>query len=460
MTRVVVVGAGITGLATAYFLRRTGAEVVVVEAGDRAGGKIRTVTFDGVEVDVGADAYLARRPAVDALARQLGLGPRLVAPATGQVWLWIDGVLRPLPAGTVFGVPSELRALAASRVLSPAGYLRVLADAGRPSALGPSALDPSALPDTDVASAVGARVGDEVVERLVEPLLGGVYAGRPDRLSVAATIPPVAAARARGGSLVRALRAARAEAPEPTGPVFRTVAGGLGRLVDALEAAVGRVRYGVAAERIDRDAGGWVVTTSAGEHPADQVVVTTPAPVAARLMAPTSADVTARLGAWSYASVAVITLALPASVGQQLPAGSGMLVPRGEGRLMKAATWSSAKWPHLAGHGRFLVRCSVGRSDDARALALDDDALADRVEAELAAAVGAPTRAVARRVTRWHDALPQYEVGHLEAVTALRALLAEQAPGVHLAGAAYDGVGLAPCVEQARTVADAVMRGA
>lgn len=458
---IVIVGAGITGLATAFFLRHgldagdpaPATDVVVLDAAERPGGKIRTVAFDGARVDVGADAYLARRPAADALARRLGLGAELVAPATGQVWLASGGTLRPLPPATVLGVPTDVRALACTRVLTPLEVARVAAERWRRM--------PPLAQDLDVASAVGGRLGPAVVDRLVEPLLGGVYAGRTDRLSVQATMPPVAAALARGGSLVRALQRRRAASPVGGGPVFRTVAGGLGRLIDALVGALppGSLRLGSNVTAVHADGEGWTLTTSDGEIHAEQVVVTVPAASAARVLAaaPAAAAELARL---RTASVAVVSLALPAAAGRRLPAGSGLLVPRSEGRLLKAVTFSSAKWPQHAGRQRFLLRASVGRIDDRRALDLDDDALADRVGDELSATVGMPLSPAFRRVTRWEAALPQYDVGHLAWVARVRSLAAAAGDGLHLAGGSYDGVGVAPCVQQARATARVVLRRA
>lgn len=457
MTRVVVVGGGVTGLATAWLARhgpRPGdgpadVDVTLVEAADRVGGKILTVPFDGLPLDVGADAFLARRPEAARLARRLGLGDDLVAPRSGQVWLWVDGRLRPLPTGTVFGVPTDARALVRSGAVGARTIARTVAEPFLRVAEPPPG-------DRSVADAVVPRLGREVVDRLVEPLLGGVYAGSVDHLSVEATTPMIAEAARHPSGLLAGLRAyRRRSAAASDEPVFLTVDGGLGRMVDALVDGLpaGSVRTGVAATGlVAGTAGGWEVTTTAGALAADHVVVATPAYVAADLLAGVAPAAFDPLGAVRYASVAVVTLAYDRDAAVDVPDGSGMLVPRTEGRLVKAATWSSGKWPHLAGHDRFLVRCSVGRIDDDRALALDDGSLASAVDAEAREAMGITATAVERRVTRWERALPQYEVGHTERVRAIRGALPT---GVHVAGGAYDGIGIAPCVAQAETVADA-----
>lgn len=452
MTRIVVIGGGLTGLTAAARLARgpaldhaTGVDVRVLEATARVGGKIHTIDAGGDRLDVGADAFLVRRPEADRLAHRLGLGAELVEPVTGRVWAWTGERLRAWPSGTVLGVPTDIEAVERAGVLSRRGLERLRDEpsgAWRPL--------PAAV-DLDVGSAVGERMGSEVVDRLVEPMLGGVYAGRPDRLSVRATLPAVAAVLERGGSLVDGLAARRVAA---AGPVFRTVAGGLGRMVDALVDRLppGALVRGVAATTIGRSAGRWEVATTAGSEVADGVVIAVPAGRAAPLVADLAPDVAARLRGVRTASVAVVTLWYPAAAGV-LPDGSGMLVPRTTGRLVKAATWSSGKWPHLVRDGA-LVRCSVGRVDDDRHRHLDDDGLVTAVDAELREATGltaGPERAV---VTRWDGALPQYEVGHLDRVRSIRAGLAAVAPGVEVAGASYDGVGIAPCVASAEEAAD------
>lgn len=454
--RVVVVGGGITGLATAWYLRHgrgpdggTAPDVTLVEASDRLGGKIAGARLAGVDLDVGADAFLARRPEGERLARRLGLGDDLVAPATGQVWLWVRGALRPLPTGTVLGVPGDLRSLARSGILSPAGLLR--------ATLEPILPRRRPVADRSVADLVDGRFGSEVTDVLVEPLLGGVYAGRADRLSLAAAAPAISTADG-GRSLLAGMRAHRRRAGSDGGPVFLTVAGGLSRVVDALVAGLDDVRTGARVAALAPRAGGGaeVVLADGTVLEADHVVLTVPAFAAAPLVAPLAPEAGRLLGGIPYASVAVVAAAYPAAVGDRYPHGSGMLVPPREGRLVKAATWSSRKWPHLAGGDAFLLRASVGRIDDERWRSMDDDELSGRVADELAAATGIATAPLATRVTRWERSLPQYEVGHLRRVRDVRDAIRVTVPWLHVAGAAYDGVGLAPCVAQAETVAGAL----
>lgn len=452
---VVVVGGGVSGLAAALALRRDGPpelRITVLEASAALGGKLRTSDFVGVPVDEGAESFLARRPEAVELARALGMGDELVAPATSAASVWTRGRLRPLPAGTLLGVPTGVASVSRSRVLSAGGSARLLLDLALPGRPAPG--------DVTVGGYVGRRVGREVVDRLVDPLLGGVYAGRADLLSLAATIPALAPVAARGGSLLRGARAAR---PAPLGgPVFQTLPGGLGRLVDAVATASGAdLRLGATVRRLDREPGcRWVVTlgpTAAPERlAADAVILAVPAPPAARLVADVAPAAATDLAAIDYASVAIVTLAY---AGPAALPGSGFLVPAVDGRLTKAVTFATAKWAHLAAAspGLVILRCSVGRYGDPADLQRDDRDLVAGVAAELAQAVGLTARPVESRATRWGGALPQYAVGHLARVARIRSALAA-APGLAVCGAAYDGVGVPACIASGSRAAAEILQ--
>ena len=443
----VVVGGGITGLATAWMLDRAGVDVTLLEAGQRLGGKLHTGEVADQQAELGADAFLARNPAAARLARQVGLDEVVPEPATGRAWLWVDGRLRPMPTGTVLGAPTDLRALARSGVLSPAGLARVAMDAVLPRT--------HVAGDRSVADVVGERFGPDVVGTLVEPLLGGVYAGRPDQLSVEATAPAIASAAREHRSLLVGLRRHRARAATADGPVFLTLARGLDQLVDRMASDLGdRVRTGARVSAIRASGDGWRVEAGRASRDADDVVVATPAHAASPLLAPVARDVAAELAMIPYASVAVVTMAYPRTADAEMPEGSGMLVPRTEGRLVKASTWVSRKWPHRDTGDHVLVRSSVGRIDDARWRELDHDELVRRVDAETRWATGISTPCVDAVVTPWEQGLPQYVVGHRERVDRIRTGLPE---GIHVTGAAYDGIGVSPCVASAEQVVAAVL---
>ena len=433
---VVVVGAGIAGLSAAHELQRRGRRVVVLEATGQVGGKVRVSDVGGVPVDEGADSMLRRVPWGTDLATAAGLA--IISPAPGWAAIWTRGVLRPLPAGTVMGVPADLAALARSGVLSARGLNRVPLDLALP---GYPVHD-----DISVGELVGRRLGREVVDRLVDPLLGGVYAGRADQLSLQATLPQLAATVEHHRSLLLAARAARGT-PAP-GPVFAGLAGGLGTLPVALARGLD-VRLGVTVRGLTRTPVGWRVETGSRAAPghldASHVVLALPAAPAARLLvghAPV--EELARVG---YASVGIVTLVLD---GPSPGAGSGYLVPAVEGRTTKAVTFTSRKWGRP---GPAVVRASVGRYGDEADLLCTDDELVRAVLAELALAVGPLPRLMASRVTRWGGGLPQYAVGHLELVARLRAALPA---GLAVAGAAYDGVGVPACARSGLEAARAI----
>lgn len=437
--RVLVVGAGIAGLAAALELVRAGVRVTVLEAGDRVGGKVRVSEVGGLVVDEGADSMLRRVPYGIGLAAAAGL--ELVTPTAGGAFLWSRGRLRPLPAGTVMGIPADLASLARSEVLSAAGLARVPLDLLTPGS--------PVQEDISVGKLVSRRLGREVVERLVDPLLGGVYAGRADLLSLQATLPQLAIAVAGSRSLLMAARSARGT-PSP-GPVFAGLAAGLGTLPAALAQNLD-VRLKTTVRELNRTASGWRVTTGSAAAPAyldaDAVMLAVPAAPAARLL--TGHVPVEELARVDYASVGIITLVLDGpSPGQ----GSGYLVPAAEGRTTKAVTFSSRKWDRP---GPAVVRASVGRYGEAQDLQRDDAELVAVVLRELAEAVGPLPRLLDSRVTRWGGALPQYAVGHLDVVARLRAALPN---GLAVAGAAYDGVGIPAVARSGQQAAQRLLVG-
>ncbi|MEV4672435.1 MULTISPECIES: protoporphyrinogen oxidase [Actinomadura] len=460
----VVVGGGIAGLAAARMLARDGVRVTVLEGSPQIGGKLRVSEIAGVPVDEGAESMLARRPEGLDLVRGLGRAADLVNPGTASSAILSRGALRRLPSGQVMGVPSDLRALAASQVLSPAGLARVPLDLVLP--------ETPRGGDVSVAAYIGARVGREVVDRLVEPLLGGVYAGRAELLSFEATLPAVAAAARGHRSLISAVQGMRKAAPADAGPVFATLPDGLGTLphlvADDITAAGGTVRTGATVRELRRREDGWRLTIGPTRDPeyldADAVVVAVPAAPAARLLEPDVPAAARELAGIEYASMAIITLAYRPTAFPRLPKGSGYLVPAVEsdpergGRGVKAVTFSSVKWPHLRERdpGVIAVRCSVGRLGEERTLQRSDEELAATAMAELAATCGVTELPAESRVTRWGGGLPQYNVGHADRVAKVRAAVAGT-PGLAVAGAAYDGLGIPACIASARAAATRVL---
>ncbi|WP_031159539.1 protoporphyrinogen oxidase [Streptosporangium roseum] len=454
---VVVVGGGIAGLAAAWYLRQggEGVRVTVLDGARRVGGKLLATEVAGVSADAGAEAMLARRPEGKDLARMVGLGEELRHPGTTQAAILSRGALRPMPKGHVMGVPSDLTSLAKSGILSPGGLARVPLDQILPATLVGT--------DVSVAAYIRARMGSEVVQRLIEPLLGGVYAGQADRLSLDATMPRIAIAARSERSLLAATREIAAETPKDAGPVFTTLRRGMGSLPEAVAAASGaEIRTGVMVREMRRTESGWQLVAGPVPEPevieADAVIVATPGPSASRLLAGEAPLAAAELARIDYASMAIVTLAYPREAFPQPPTGSGYLVPPVDGRPIKAATFSSVKWPHLteADPNLILLRCSIGRLGEEAVLQRDDAELVALAMAEMVEVMGVRGLPRDSRVTRWGGSLPQYDVGHLDRVARIRAAVAAQ-PGLALCGAAYDGVGIPACVSTARTAAARIL---
>jgi len=471
---VVIVGAGIAGLAAAHELRRRAPDVrvTVVEGADRIGGKLRVSEVGGLAVDEGAEMFLVRVPEAVELLRRLGLADRVVNPVTTAAGVVVDGVPRPLPAGTVMGVPARPESV--RDLLGAAAAQAVADEPGRPG-------EPLAS-DVAVGEYVERRLGRVFVDRLVDPLLGGVYAGRADLLSLQATVPALYAALRADPSLVRAAGSVvgaaapgttavsggagdRGAAPADNRPVFGTLPDGLGALPAAVLAASGaELRLRLPVRDIQRTGSGFRLAAGPTPDPtyldADAVVVAAPANKAAPMLRTAAPAAAAELGGIEYASMAVVTVVYPGSTPPLLGrgpsvAGSGLLVPAVEGRTVKAITFSSAKWAHLAG-GHTVVRASVGRYGEPGPLRRDDADLVALVLADLAALTGLSAPPLATRVTRWGGGLPQYAVGHVDLVRRIRAAVAA-VPGLAVCGAAYEGVGVPACIRTAHTAVGQVL---
>jgi oxygen-dependent protoporphyrinogen oxidase len=495
LPRVAVVGGGIAGLAAAWKLLGR-ADVTVYELAARVGGKLAVTELSGVSgpvaVDAGSESVLARRPEALTLAREVGLGEDLVFPATADARVFTGGGLHRLPPGTVLGVPTRVDAPGMDGLFGPAELARIAAEPD----LGPDGLTATLAAGGDVAigELVGRRMGDAVVDRLVEPLLGGVYAGRARELSLQLTSPALAAALRTEPSLLRAAAAvaglpvaATSASPVPAGtvpvgtvpagpvpagtgtPVFAGIRGGIGRLPVAVAEALAErgvaVRDSTAVRGLRRTPDGWALTV--GPVPRerveafDAVVLAVPAPPAARLLGSVAPAASAELAGIAYASVALVHLAVPAAVGAGLAGSSGVLVPPVEGLTVKAATWSSLKWDWVreGAPDTLVLRASVGRAGDEADVARPDGELVDTVLADLSRLTGAGfdrAALVDARVTRWGGGLPQYPVEHAARVGRIRSALAGY-PTLAVCGAAYDGVGIPACIASGRAAASALV---
>ncbi|MER5879441.1 protoporphyrinogen oxidase [Streptomyces sp. NPDC001910] len=458
---VVVVGGGIAGLAAAHRLLGRGFRVTVLEASDRLGGKLLTGEIAGARVDLGAESMLARRPEALALARETGLGDLLQPPATASASLWNRGVLRPMPKGHVMGVPGTASALA--DVLSQEGLRRVERDADLPRT--------EVGDDIAVGAYVAARMGREVVDRLVEPLLGGVYAGDAYRISLRLAVPQLYAAARTHTSLTEAVREiqAKAAAAQQTGPVFMGIDGGVGRLplavAESVTARGGEILMGTPVTELrrtgpagsasdERRGSAWRIVAGGRVLHADAVVLAVPAPAAAALLRAEAPAAATELAAVEYASMALVTLAYR-SADATLPEGSGFLVPPVDGHTIKASTFASRKWGWIAERNPDLtvLRTSVGRYGETEVLGRPDDDLVRVSRHDLREATGLDAEPVETRVTRWDDGLPQYPVGHHARVARVREHVG-RLPGLAVCGAAYDGVGIPACIASAYAAVD------
>jgi oxygen-dependent protoporphyrinogen oxidase len=486
---IVVVGGGITGLAAAYYLRKHAesaglpVRLAIVEASERLGGKIETLRKDGFVIEKGPDSFLARKKAILDLAADLGIEDELVPinPSGKKSYIVFRGKLHPMPDGLMLGIPTEIAPMLRTGLLSPAGKLRAGLDFVLPARKGDG--------DESIGEFLERRLGREIVERIAEPLLAGIYAGELDKLSLKATFPQFREAELAYGSLILGMRRAMrrrparaagaaassgeaAPSPSPADAILARFKGapflnfrrGLATIVEALERELagaewrrGRKAVGLRKGAAGESGGRYTVVLDGGvELAADAVVVTAPAYEAEPLLKD-HVDCS-MLRSVRYASVANVVLAFDkASFGLEFN-GSGFLVPRTEGRQITACTWTSTKWLHTSPPDKVLLRCYVGRSGDEDAVSLPDDQLIRLVRRDLEELIGVTAAPVMTEITRLYRSMPQYPVGHVEAMRDFRRKLAGALPGVWAAGAAFDGIGLPDCIRQAKETAEAAIR--
>ena len=465
--RVVVVGGGISGLTAAWELsggaqpRSDAPAIVVLESSPRLGGALRSDEFGGRVVDMGPDGFLGRRPEAVDLCHEVGLADALMPIAGRGASVWARGRLRPLPDGLALGIPTRFWPTVRSGVLGVRGRADLARDAvlPRPDVRGP-------IGDRSVGPLVARKLGQRVVDTLVDPLIGGIHAGSVDDMSAAAVFPPLLAAAQRRGGLMRALRA-EVPAADPDGPpLFWALDGGMASLVRTLAACLTErgvdIRLSAPADRLERARDGWVVWSGGQALAADAAVLATPAPATATLLQPHDDEAAGLLRAIEYASVVLVTFRADAGDVPSAMHGTGFLVPRRsphKGRdawVVTACTFLDRKWPHLVRDGEVLLRASLGRMDDRRPEAWSDEEAVDRAWDELGELLGVTGRPREAVVVRCPHALPQYRVHHLLRTAGTEAAVARLG-GVAVAGAAYHGVGIPACIASGRAAAHALL---
>ena len=481
---IAIVGGGVAGLVAAYEItKNSDMEAVLYEASGRVGGKLLTTPFAGRMVDEGADAFITRVPHAIELCEELGLGDELVAPNASGAFIWSDGSLKPLPKSQVLGVPLDIEELRASGLVSEAGIAAAEEDLNRAEfASGgnqPAVGAPSTTQDT-VGALVRQRLGDEIAEKLVFPLIGSINAGNCDLLDLQATAPLLAEAAADNPSLIAGLRNLRQQAQskasvskasadavsKSAASIFLAPKSGMGKIARQLESRLG--------EQICLLSPVASIEMSAVELPAvelsairfsdgrdsenfDAVVLATPSWAAAELLSKSHSDAAALLSDIDYASVVLVTLAFnPSSLLDAELSGSGFLVPASEGLTVTACSWSSSKWEHLRSEERAILRVSLGRHGDDAIASADDEHIVAAVLTDLEQTMGITARPQEVRISRWHRSFPQYAPGHNEKIAQAEARLAPA--GIFLAGAGYHGIGVPACITSGRRAAHAALR--
>ena len=438
---VAVIGAGISGLAAAYELQRRGLSVRVLEGAPRAGGVITTERFDGWVIDGGPDSLLVQKPSAVALCRELGIADRLVSTLTPRTaYILRDDTLHPIAEGSFLGFPLKLRSLAQSSMFTPGGKLRMACEVLVPRRAGDE--------DESIAAFVRRRFGEEAVDYLAEPLLAGIHAGDAERLSMRALFPRLLEAERQSGSVIRAFRALRVK-PSPQG-AFVSLPGGIGELVEALVAALapGTVMLSARVSEVRR-AGTYAVETANGRVESRAIILAVPAYTAASLLRAFDTTLAALADAVSYASTATVAFGFRRDQIAHPMKGSGFVVPRVERSALLAGTWVTSKWPGRAPEGHVLLRGFLGGGRDPRRLEAGDAELVDLAREELTRLLDITGDPLFSRLFRWTRQSPQYEVGHLQRVSAIEQRLAS-IPGMFVAGSGFRAIGIPDCIADGR----------
>jgi len=462
MKRIAIIGGGISGLAAAFALeaqRRAGApvEYSLYEASPRLGGVLLTEHVDGCLIEAGPDSFITEKPWAADLCRELGLGGQLVGSndAARKTYILVNGRLVPIPDGLMFMVPTRIMPAVFSPLFSMGTKIRLAREWFHPLH--------NSDGDETVAAFVQRHYGREVVERLADPMLSGVYGGEASELSVRAVLPRFADMEQQHGSLGRAMIAARRKSAQnnngPKPPLFTSLKDGMQQLSDALLARLDRqaLRRNAPVKTLQRQGDGWLVSSGATSEIFNAAIIAVPATAAAPLLQTASPELAAELGAIRYSSSVTVALGYGKDVRSALPPGFGFLVPRREGKRMLAATFVHNKFPHRAPEDRALIRCFFGGTRDEAILNLPDPEVLQIARQELQRILGITTGPLFASVFKWPGSMAQYAVGHLERLERIELLL-QQLPDLALAGNAYRGIGVPDCVRSGKQAAVRVLQ--
>jgi oxygen-dependent protoporphyrinogen oxidase len=458
MPRVVIIGGGISGLSTAYYLAKGGTDCTILESRPRLGGVIQTERVEGCTIEAGPDSFLSAKPAALELIRDLGLGDQVIGSndRLRKTYVRKGGRLVPLPDGLMMMVPTKILPLVTTRLLSWSSKIRM----GLELLRAPKAK----AGDESVADFIQEHYGAEAVDYLVEPLLSGIYGGSPSDLSVTSVLPRFVELAKQYGSLTRGVLAQRAKArsKSPAGtqpePLFRTLKGGLGQMVDAITASIrGKVetRQG-RAQAVERSSGGFRIRMEADWMEADRLVVACEAHSGSRLLPGVDGRLAELLGGVPYGSSMTVALGFNTADFPRPPDGFGFLVPKKERRRLVACTWVGTKFSFRVPEGTVLARCFLGGTGDAAILQESDEAILAAVTGELQEIAGFRAQPRFTRIFRWPFSMAQHNVGHPERVAEIEERLAA-IEGLHLAGNAYRGIGIPDCIRMGKLAAERIL---
>lgn len=461
MKRIAIIGGGISGLSAAFALeekRRAGVAIdyALFESSTRLGGVLVTDHVDGCLVEAGPDSFLTEKPWASDLCRQVGLGDQLIGSndAARKTYILTKGKLTVMPDGLMFMVPTKILPTVFSPLFSLGTKLRMAREWFHPPH--------KAHADETVADLVARHYGPEMVDRLADPLLSGVYGGEASQLSVRAVLPRFSEMETRHGSLGRAMLSSRKKMAQankgPARPLFTSLKDGMQQLVDAVVARLtpASLHPDTPVQSIQVQDSGWIVSAGYGSDQFDAVIVATPTQAAASILHMASADLANELRSIRYSSSVTLTLGYDQKVRAALPPGFGFLVPRSEGKRMLAATFVHNKFPHRAPEDRALIRCFLGGARDEAILQLSEEEILEITRRELREILGLTAEPQFARVYKWKGAMAQYGVGHLERLERIERLR-QQLPGLVLAGNGYRGIGVPDCVRSGSDAAAALL---